>query len=162
MIEPYRLRVIGPTADRADRETGHSERTHVKMPGRESAGRGDPLEVVEEVVGNTEEVDATEFLDTAAAYLEEQTSLLERSTIYLTQPSFTLGRHPDNDIVLGDRSISKFHARLECHNGAWAIEDLGSRNGVKINNTPSRRGDISDGDVLELGRIVFAFKHPRP
>jgi phage tail-like protein len=54
----------------------------------------------------------------------------------------TIGREPDNLLQLDDRTVSRYHARLECVSGECSITDLGSSNGTFINkvkvsiNTP--------------------------
>jgi hypothetical protein len=73
----------------------------------------------------------------------------------------SLGRKPDNDIVLDwDRGVSRVHAELELVGGEWTVIDDGlSQNGTYVNEervTGRRR--IHDGDMLRLGdtRIVFS------
>ncbi|MGD9517914.1 MAG: ATP-binding protein [Armatimonadota bacterium] len=65
-----------------------------------------------------------------------------------------LGRRNDNAIVLpADRRISRVHARVFEHDGAWYIEDLGSANGTYVNDrrvyTPVR---LRLGDRIRVGR----------
>jgi pSer/pThr/pTyr-binding forkhead associated (FHA) protein len=45
----------------------------------------------------------------------------------------TLGRDPTSDLPLGDEAVSARHAVMTFHHGQWWIEDLGSRNGTKLN-----------------------------
>jgi FHA domain len=44
----------------------------------------------------------------------------------------TIGRTSNNDIVLEDVSVSRFHAFLEEDEGAWKLVDAGSRNGTVV------------------------------
>ena len=46
----------------------------------------------------------------------------------------TLGRNEDCDITLSDASISRSHAKLVLHDGAFHIMDLGSSNGTFMDN----------------------------
>lgn len=72
--------------------------------------------------------------------------------------SFTLGRSRENAVVLTDASVSREHARLSFKDGAWWAEDLGSKNGTKVNgrrlDRPSR---LSPGDVLQLGNFQVVY-----
>ena len=63
----------------------------------------------------------------------------------------TLGRSSDNDVVLRDFSVSRHHARIEDAEGAFRINDLGSTNGVRINESFVESGDFSAGDLLGIG-----------
>ncbi|MCK5375952.1 MAG: FHA domain-containing protein, partial [Acidobacteria bacterium] len=47
----------------------------------------------------------------------------------------SLGRSSDNDVVLRDFSVSRYHAKVEEENGIFKIHDLDSTNGIKINDT---------------------------
>jgi serine phosphatase RsbU (regulator of sigma subunit) len=72
--------------------------------------------------------------------------------------SVTLGRSRENAVVLTDASVSREHARIFYKDGAWWAEDLGSKNGTKVNG---RRVDkasrLTPGDVLQLGNFQVAF-----
>lgn len=57
----------------------------------------------------------------------------EAQTRSLGQAAYTIGRLPDNDIVLPEDSVSSRHARLERHTSGWQIIDLQSTNGTYLN-----------------------------
>jgi hypothetical protein len=64
----------------------------------------------------------------------------------------TLGRTPNNDIVLRDSSISKFHAYFTRRGEAWWLHDQGSTNGTFVGKN---RID-GTGSLLENGsRVAF-------
>jgi len=50
-----------------------------------------------------------------------------------------LGRGPGADIVLGDRDLSRTHARLALSPAGPVVEDLGSTNGVTVDGRPVDR-----------------------
>lgn len=67
-----------------------------------------------------------------------------------------IGRDLDNDIVLADPTISSRHALLARHDGAWWIEDLGSRNGVEVNGArlvPTVPFVVRSGDSVGIGGV---------
>lgn len=75
----------------------------------------------------------------------------------------TLGRRHEADIsVPWDPEMSRLHAELERHAGEWTICDDGfSQNGTWVNGlrlTGRRR--LVDGDLLRVGRTLFAFCAP--
>ena len=70
----------------------------------------------------------------------------------------TLGRSPDCDVRLRDRSISRQHARVEPADGGWVIVDLGSRNGVRLHGKRVERAVLSDLDEVLLGELALRFR----
>jgi len=74
--------------------------------------------------------------------------------------AFTVGRTPDNDLVIPSTWISKRHAALSPHKGGLALEDLGSVNGTLLNGARlvARRGyRLETGDKIALWRFVFEY-----
>jgi adenylate cyclase len=65
----------------------------------------------------------------------------------------TLGRSSENDIVLRDFSVSRRHARIEESDGVFKIHDLGSTNGVKVNDTFVSVGNLGPGDLITIGNF---------
>lgn len=64
-------------------------------------------------------------------------------TIALAKPSITIGRTPDNDVVLDDPRVSRKHARLEMTGSGWQIVDLNSANGIYVVKTRLAPGGTS-------------------
>jgi pSer/pThr/pTyr-binding forkhead associated (FHA) protein len=58
---------------------------------------------------------------------------------------------------MDDPNVSRQHAELRLEDGAWAIHDLGSTNGIKLNGRRSPGGKLSPGDEITLGvsRLTF-------
>jgi hypothetical protein len=69
----------------------------------------------------------------------------------------TIGRHPQNDVVLEDPTVSGEHARISYDGVAFEIADLGSRGGIRVNARPVTQAEIRDGDRIRLGNSVFVF-----
>ena len=70
----------------------------------------------------------------------------------LSDTPFTIGRGPDNDLVLPDRSVSKQHCRILEKDDAFAIEDVGSRTGTYFNGTRIDRISLfSSEDQVRVG-----------
>ena len=62
-------------------------------------------------------------------------------------------------IGLEDPRVSTEHARLErALDRRWQVRDLGSLNGLRVNGRPVSRANLSDGDVLEVGRTFLVFR----
>jgi hypothetical protein len=80
--------------------------------------------------------------------------------IAVRSPVLTLGQGSQNDVVLGDDSVSTTHARLEYASGAWLITDLGSTNGTYLEGTrlpPNVPTPLPYGSQVRFGglRLVF-------
>ncbi len=69
-----------------------------------------------------------------------------------------IGRHPDQDLQLLDRMISKAHAEI-AHIGAnYVLRDVGSRNGTVLNEeTVTSPVILRDGDEISVGNHVLRF-----
>jgi hypothetical protein len=72
-----------------------------------------------------------------------------------------IGRSRDCDIVLDDAGVSRRHARLHPTADAWSIEDLGSTNGLRLNEEQIHGARlVQPGDRIEIGstKIVFELR----
>jgi pilus assembly protein CpaF len=62
----------------------------------------------------------------------------------------------DIDIVLGDPTVSRRHARLLFRDAKWIVHDLRSMNGTTVNDTNVGRCELRPGDVLRIGENTLA------
>lgn len=77
-------------------------------------------------------------------------------------PLTTIGRNSRNSVVLNDNFVSGNHALLSWRDNQWWIEDLGSRNGTKLNDVDlTDPVIISPGDIITIGVIQFKLELPR-
>jgi pSer/pThr/pTyr-binding forkhead associated (FHA) protein len=73
--------------------------------------------------------------------------------------SLRLGRASDNDLVLDDRSVSHYHARIDLVAGRASVVDLKSSNGTWVNGQRiSIPQPLQHGDRLQLGGSLFTFQ----
>jgi len=77
-------------------------------------------------------------------------------------PSQTLGRGRGATVRIDDARASRLHVRLIVEEGAVRIEDLGSKNGVRVNAAPAGRRPVAvwPGDEIALGETSFALVEP--
>ncbi|MFM8981000.1 MAG: FHA domain-containing protein [Planctomycetia bacterium] len=68
-----------------------------------------------------------------------------------------VGRDPGAAFVLDDPLVSRQHLRVVNAGGQWQVEDLGSRNGTRLNGTRVARAPLHDGDRLGLGSTELEF-----
>lgn len=70
----------------------------------------------------------------------------------------TIGRRPDNDVVLRDPTVSGHHAVIAHVDGATFIEDLKSTNGTWVGGHKIEKQALAQGDRLLLGRCEAVFR----
>ena len=77
---------------------------------------------------------------------------------YLTRVRTTLGRKPDNHIVLTDLAVSGAHCVFEL-SGLMdvVVMDLGSTNGTYINGAMVRMHLLKDQDIVSIGKFKIQF-----
>jgi pSer/pThr/pTyr-binding forkhead associated (FHA) protein len=77
----------------------------------------------------------------------------------LKQDTISLGRGPENDIRLGDLTVSRVHARVSrTPEGRFAIADAESTNGIYLNGHRLAQPTVlTDGDVLGIGAYQLEF-----
>jgi len=72
-----------------------------------------------------------------------------------------IGRELDNDIVLLDPRVSRYHAEILLEQGQWTLKDLGSANGTQVNGTVvTIPTPLQADDRISFGETVLAFKLP--
>jgi len=74
----------------------------------------------------------------------------DNSEYPLDRDSVTIGRAGDNDIAIRDLRISRYHAKLSVTPGGVSIEDLGSTNGVYVNEERVKLRRLRDGDLIMI------------
>lgn len=72
--------------------------------------------------------------------------------IRLGDERVTIGRHPDNAVVLEDDRASRHHCEIVRRpDGVFLARDLKSRNGIKLNDIRVPEATLSPGDILQVG-----------
>jgi pSer/pThr/pTyr-binding forkhead associated (FHA) protein len=69
-----------------------------------------------------------------------------------------IGRATDNDIVLGDSSVSRHHATIESGSGNFRMRDLGSQNGTFVRGNRISEASLNNGDPVRVGDASFTFR----
>lgn len=72
----------------------------------------------------------------------------------MNKPQISIGRAPDNDIVLSSLDVSRHHARLENVGGSWHVVDVESRGGTFYDGrklTPQKPELWQPGQKLQIG-----------
>jgi pSer/pThr/pTyr-binding forkhead associated (FHA) protein len=69
----------------------------------------------------------------------------------------TIGRLPDNELVIDNPAVSGHHARVFLDGEQYVVEDLRSRNGTYVNEKHVIRHTLRTGDVLLVGKHKLVF-----
>jgi pSer/pThr/pTyr-binding forkhead associated (FHA) protein len=74
----------------------------------------------------------------------------------LSADTTRIGRVPDNDIVLADLEVSRYHAELRRHpDGRFEIIDVGSHLGTYVNGERIIHKVLTEQDVIGIGHATF-------
>ncbi len=70
-----------------------------------------------------------------------------------------LGSHPLNDLLLDERTVSRFHCEIfvDDKGNPW-VTDLGSRNGTVVDGVQVKEAALRSGSLLQLGRVSLRFE----
>ena len=91
------------------------------------------------------------------ARLPELVNLTTGERFVLAEANITLGRAPDNLVILPDDGYaSAEHARIFWDQNMWWIEDLMSSNGTSVNDQLIQAPlTLSPNDVIKVGRTIY-------
>ena len=79
---------------------------------------------------------------------------LGSETVEVDTKRFSIGRTPENDLVIEDTSLSRRHALIENFEGRFNLSDCGSSNGTFVNGKSiTGLTELSDWDVLTFGGV---------
>lgn len=80
---------------------------------------------------------------------------------FALREKFRIGRATDNDLILKDHLVSRYHAEILRTDKGFQIRDLGSKNGFQLNGSAATEGQLNQGDHLRIGQTVLAFETPK-
>jgi len=72
--------------------------------------------------------------------------------------SISIGRLPDNVIMIDNRAVSERHAVITFNEDLYFIKDLNSTNGTFVNNRLITSRRLHDGDIITIGKHELVFK----
>lgn len=82
-----------------------------------------------------------------------------RGRKFLFQKEITIGRGPDNDIVVAENFVSHHHLVIYRQQNMYVVKDLGSRNAATINGVPlEQTAYLRNGDQIQVGLLTLRFE----
>ncbi|MFO0958084.1 MAG: FHA domain-containing protein [Isosphaeraceae bacterium] len=82
-------------------------------------------------------------------------ALSEGADIPLDRAMIVVGRHPQCDARLDSIRVSRRHCCMTPDNGEVIVRDLGSTNGIRINDQRVEMGRLRAGDVLSIAHLRY-------
>jgi pSer/pThr/pTyr-binding forkhead associated (FHA) protein len=83
-------------------------------------------------------------------------SILKIGSVIPISTKLTIGRKPDNQLVLNDQYVSGQHAKIFLKNNDYVIQDLKSTNGTILNGSKLEKMTyLSIDDEIIIGEYVF-------
>ena len=64
---------------------------------------------------------------------------------------FTIGRKPDNSLVLDNPMVSRYHAVLEFEDKHWNLKNLTQNSVTQVNGNDVETAVLEDGDTIQVG-----------
>ena len=78
-------------------------------------------------------------------------ALNDGPSILVDKPILLLGRHPECDVQIDSRKISRRHCCIAQVNDYLVVRDLDSTNGIRINGVRVVEGKLRPGDEVTIG-----------
>jgi pSer/pThr/pTyr-binding forkhead associated (FHA) protein len=83
--------------------------------------------------------------------------VVNKQVIPLSKKVTKLGRHLDNDIVIHEEFLSRYHAEIILEEGQYVLYDKNSTGGTHVNGRKIDRCLLNSGDLISLVNIQIMF-----
>lgn len=81
-------------------------------------------------------------------------------TYFFEKHIIRIGRSSDNDIIIPDRTVSGTHAVINKEGENYMIQDIGSTNGVMVNQKKVKKAKLKSRDKIKLGSAILILRIP--
>jgi adenylate cyclase len=80
-----------------------------------------------------------------------------RSNLQISKEKITIGRSKDNNLILSDKTVSRYHAEILETKEGYILKDLGSENGTKVNRKSIQSILLKHKDEIKIGSSSLVF-----
>jgi len=80
--------------------------------------------------------------------------------IPIEKTPLTIGRKPENDVVIDNMAVSGHHARVIMQGNSYVIEDTKSTNGIFLNDKKTLNSALRHNDQVLIGQHTLVFINP--
>lgn len=122
------------------------------------------------VFDSSKDAENTNDIDTSPKHLADSKNLpslhISRQNITIKHCPLekncriTMGRYPNNDVVLEHELVSRHHALIASREDEFILDDLKSSNGTFANDQRIVRYVLQDGDIVKIGPYEITFSNP--
>ncbi len=85
-----------------------------------------------------------------------------RRHVELDRAVVSIGRALDNDVIIEDPRVSRYHAQLRQRYGRYVLYDVGSSDGTAINSYPVEECVLHSGDVISFAGVQVIYGEDPP
>jgi len=78
-------------------------------------------------------------------------------TIEISYPVIFVGRHPDCDVRINSRKVSRRHCCIAQIGDKLIVRDLGSTNGIRINGRRVSEATLEPNDVITIAHLRYQY-----
>lgn len=90
--------------------------------------------------------------------LPEKAYLVVNARLFhLDKKVVRIGRNIENDLVLNDPTVSRFHAEIRYEDSQFILVDLGSSGGTFLNNQKVDKSVLFSGDIIVFSKLPIMF-----
>jgi len=82
----------------------------------------------------------------------------KQSEVPLQKPVQVIGRQTDCQIRIPSAGVSRHHCEISVSEAKVSIRDLGSSNGTFVNRRRVTQAELSAGDMIAIGDLVFVVR----
>lgn len=82
----------------------------------------------------------------------------QQQAVPLKSGKITVGRQEDCQIRIPSPQVSRHHCEITTGGAGVRIRDLGSSNGTTVNGQPVEDAELSAGDVVAIGPMLFVVR----
>jgi len=75
----------------------------------------------------------------------------------IAKDTVSIGRSNDNDLILADNAVSRYHTEIQKRKNDYILADLGSYNGTKLNGKSIQKVFLKHGDKIQIGSSKLTF-----
>ena len=75
----------------------------------------------------------------------------------ISKDTVRIGRSNDNDLILADNTVSRYHTEIQKRKNDYILADLGSYNGTRLNGESIQKVFLKHGDKIQIGSSKLTF-----